>query len=147
MTNEERIKADAEADFKNAKVEWSEAYALGRHDGYIAGATAENDRAQHNEKVFEDTMQRILNVASWADDPYKNTLRRVVSTAKEQWKSGKGKHEHVELSCMVCGTKFMGPEPQMCCSGRDCGCMGMPVDPIVCSEDCYNKLTNPQQSK
>jgi hypothetical protein len=46
----------------------------------------------------------------------------------------------VELSCMVCGEIFMGPEPKMCCSGRDCGCMGMPIDPIICSEECYNKL-------
>jgi hypothetical protein len=46
----------------------------------------------------------------------------------------------VELSCMVCEATFMGPEPQMCCSGRDCGCMGMPIDPIVCSEECYNNL-------
>lgn len=50
----------------------------------------------------------------------------------------------VELSCMVCGEIFMGPEPKMCCSGRDCGCMGMPIDPIVCSEECYNHLTGNQ---
>lgn len=31
-------------------------------------------------------------------------------------------------------------EPQMCCSGADCGCRGMPVDPMVCSIDCYNVL-------
>ena len=46
----------------------------------------------------------------------------------------------VELSCMVCGKDFMGPEPVMCCSGRDCGCMGMPTEPIVCSQWCYDHL-------
>jgi hypothetical protein len=46
----------------------------------------------------------------------------------------------VELSCMNCGAKFMGEPPKMCCSGRECGCMGMPVDPIVCDEKCYNEL-------
>ena len=46
----------------------------------------------------------------------------------------------VDLICMVCGQEFEGEEPMMCCSGRDCGCMGMPVDPIICSEECYNNL-------
>ncbi len=41
---------------------------------------------------------------------------------------------------MVCGTEFLGEEPQVCCSGRECGCMGMPIDPIICSEKCYNEL-------
>ena len=50
------------------------------------------------------------------------------------------KGKEVELSCVVCGTKFMGPEPKMCCSGRDCGCMGLPIDPIVCSKECYENL-------
>jgi hypothetical protein len=46
----------------------------------------------------------------------------------------------VTCRCMVCGEEFKGEEPKMCCSGRDCGCMGMPIDPICCSEECYNKL-------
>ncbi len=29
----------------------------------------------------------------------------------------------------------------MCCSGRDCGCMGMPSEPPVCSEKCYKIYT------
>lgn len=61
----------------------------------------------------------------------------------KQFKDGKGKE--VELSCMVCGTKFMGPEPKMCCSGRDCGCMGLSIDPIVCSKECYEKGIPPQK--
>ena len=28
------------------------------------------------------------------------------------------------------------PEPVGCCSGIDCGCMGMPIDPPFCSEEC-----------
>jgi hypothetical protein len=32
------------------------------------------------------------------------------------------------------------PEPVMCCSGRDCGCMGLPIYPPVCSVECYNKI-------
>lgn len=44
------------------------------------------------------------------------------------------------LNCMSCGEEFEGEEPKMCCSGYMCGCMGMPIDPIVCSIDCYYHL-------
>ena len=47
--------------------------------------------------------------------------------------------KQVELTCMVCGENYIDDEPQMCCSGRDCGCMGMPIDPLVCSPECYDK--------
>lgn len=53
------------------------------------------------------------------------------------------KKELVELTCMVCGQTWMGEKPKMCCDGRECGCMGLPVDPVVCSEECYeNGLKN-----
>lgn len=53
--------------------------------------------------------------------------------------------ELVELYCMVCGKQFMGTKPQTCCSGRECGCMGMPTEPIVCSEKCYDNLLKPKK--
>lgn len=28
------------------------------------------------------------------------------------------------------------PEPEMCCDGRECGCMGQPIDPSFCSNEC-----------
>lgn len=40
--------------------------------------------------------------------------------------------------CEICGTEI---EIQMCCSGRECGCMGKPVNPPVCSSYCYDKYT------
>jgi hypothetical protein len=46
----------------------------------------------------------------------------------------------VLLNCMVCGEEFEGEEPVTCCSGRDCGCMGLPIEPIVCSNECYDNL-------
>jgi len=46
----------------------------------------------------------------------------------------------VICSCMVCGKDFEGEEPKMCCSGRDCGCMGMPIEPVVCSQECYDAI-------
>lgn len=48
----------------------------------------------------------------------------------------------VDLICMECGKPFKGPEPKTCCSGRDCGCMGMPSEPIACSDECYYLILN-----
>jgi len=42
-------------------------------------------------------------------------------------------------SCDICGTDI---EVTLCCSGHECGCMGLPVEPPVCSEECYDKLMN-----
>jgi hypothetical protein len=46
----------------------------------------------------------------------------------------------VWLQCIVCGDSFKGEEPKMCCDGSNCGCLGQPIDPIVCSENCFNNL-------
>ena len=51
-----------------------------------------------------------------------------------------GNKYFVTCCCIVCGEEFEGEEPKMWCSGRDCGSMGLPIDPIICSEGCYNKL-------
>lgn len=48
--------------------------------------------------------------------------------------------KEVELTCIVCNKEFYGPEPEMCCSGRDCGCNGQPIEPVVCSAECYDHL-------
>jgi len=39
-------------------------------------------------------------------------------------------------NCEICGNEI---EITMCCSGRDCGCLGLPIDPPVCSEKCYEQ--------
>jgi hypothetical protein len=39
-------------------------------------------------------------------------------------------------NCEICGKEI---KIIMCCNGRDCGCMGLPVEPPVCSRDCYDK--------
>lgn len=38
--------------------------------------------------------------------------------------------------CQICDKDI---EVQMCCSGYACGCMGMPVNPPVCSGECYDE--------
>lgn len=37
--------------------------------------------------------------------------------------------------CLICGKEI---EVRACCSGRDCGCMGQPIDPPVCNSECYD---------
>lgn len=39
--------------------------------------------------------------------------------------------------CEICGKEI---EVRICCNGSDCGCMGLPVEPPVCSDDCYDKF-------
>lgn len=43
----------------------------------------------------------------------------------------------MKTNCTICEKEI---EVQMCCSGIDCGCMGLPVDPPVCSDECYIKF-------
>lgn len=45
-------------------------------------------------------------------------------------------------TCMTCKKEFFGQDAQYCCNGSMCGCMGQPVEPVVCSAECYNKLVN-----
>ena len=39
------------------------------------------------------------------------------------------------------------PEPVECCSGRDCGCGGQPIDPPFCSNECHKEYASNQQKK
>ncbi len=46
--------------------------------------------------------------------------------------------------CLVC-QKLTDYEPEMCCSGTiqdECGCMGQPLEPCVCSQECFDELLN-----
>jgi len=40
-------------------------------------------------------------------------------------------------NCEVCGKEI---EIKLCCSGRDCGCMGLPTEAPVCSDECYTEF-------
>ncbi len=42
--------------------------------------------------------------------------------------------------CIICGKEVPDYEPKMCCSGRECGCLGLPTEPCVCSQECYNTV-------
>lgn len=42
--------------------------------------------------------------------------------------------------CLICGAPVFGYEPSYCCSGRECACMGLPLEPCICSKKCYDAL-------
>lgn len=43
--------------------------------------------------------------------------------------------------CVICGTYVKDYEPEYCCSGRECGCMGLPIEPCICDkEECNEKI-------
>jgi hypothetical protein len=52
-------------------------------------------------------------------------------------------------NCITCGKEIEVEddyEPQYCCSGRDCTCMGQPINPVFCDE-CEIKIfgTRPEE--
>lgn len=88
MTPQERIKADAEKAIKIKN--WGESLQI---EMYIAGATAEHDRA----KVLVDALEQAKIVISLYKDLYNAAQERAclqqINEALEQWKSGKGKEQ------------------------------------------------------
>ena len=42
--------------------------------------------------------------------------------------------------CEVCNEFVEGFEYLMCCDGRECGCMGQPIEPCICSTECWEKF-------
>jgi len=44
--------------------------------------------------------------------------------------------------CLICGADVLDYDPQMCCGGHECGCMGLPTNPCLCSKECADALFN-----
>jgi len=44
------------------------------------------------------------------------------------------------VMCVVCNKPMKDYEPVYCCSGRGCGCLGLPQEPPVCSKECWDKI-------
>ena len=51
--------------------------------------------------------------------------------------------------CSVCNKDMEEDyEPLTCCTGFECGCMGRIIEPIVCSNECFDiviNMSNPNQ--
>lgn len=56
-------------------------------------------------------------------------------------------NDKIIYECVACGKEMLDYEPEMCCGGYMCGCMGMPLYPPICSEACYNSLKRDQTTK
>lgn len=44
------------------------------------------------------------------------------------------------VACIQCG-KMTDADMTMCCDGRECGCMGLPIHPPLCAE-CEKEFFN-----
>ena len=53
---------------------------------------------------------------------------------------GKGMIENLGGSCVVCDKWVDDYDPKLCCSGFECGCMGQPTEPCVCSNGCWDVI-------
>ncbi len=42
--------------------------------------------------------------------------------------------------CEICNKFVEGFKYKKCCNGFDCGCMGMPIEPCICSNECWDKF-------
>lgn len=45
-----------------------------------------------------------------------------------------------EYTCEMCDKPLPDYEPQYCCSGHECGCHGMPTEPPICSDECWDAM-------
>lgn len=44
--------------------------------------------------------------------------------------------------CIICNKPVEDYEPKMCCDGYMCGCMGLAIEPCICSERCWDAAFN-----
>lgn len=49
--------------------------------------------------------------------------------------------------CEACGEFVEGFEYRGCCNGNDCGCMGQPIEPCICSTKCWNKFMHYEETE
>ena len=50
----------------------------------------------------------------------------------------------LQAKCEICNTPIT---VNLCCDGHECGCRGLPIEPPICSEECYDKLMDNINSK
>lgn len=46
-------------------------------------------------------------------------------------------------NCEICNKEI---EVTICCNAFDCGCQGKPIEPPVCSQECYDKYMTKRDS-
>ena len=101
------------------KESWFEDYDMGKHH-----ATRDGHKIGNTEMV-----QKVEFVDV---DEFKKDMDEQVAKLQAKRDAKKG------YPCMVCGKPMPDYEPQGCCDGRECGCMGLPIEPPICSEECWD---------
>ena len=48
-------------------------------------------------------------------------------------------------TCLQCGKPVPDFEYTYCCSSYDCGCGGRPIEPCICSEECWESFMSPNR--
>lgn len=108
---------------------------------------------QYEQEFRLDNPQTVGETDSYFDlDNYKDWLENkltearlshVKETAMLEFHQEQGQLEiEAGADCMYCGELVPGAIPKYCCTGSQCGCMGLPIEPIVCSKGCYEMLTS-----
>lgn len=119
MTNEERIKADAEA-YANGIGDVYRKYAS--LYGYIAGATAESEFTKKAMSLLKIIVSRFQGAAEMADQDYDKGLMTKCRNLIEQWKGKEVKGaEPTTSKCGMCGHEgfnhYIGNQYYLC---EDC---------------------------
>jgi hypothetical protein len=50
--------------------------------------------------------------------------------------------ERENTNCLECGNPVKSYKAEYCCNGIDCGCRGLPIEPPICSDECWEKFNN-----
>lgn len=80
-------------------------------------------------------IQEYNNYCKKQDPPHTPTIK-----GYNNWLSYNGYKILKGEFCEYCGEFVRGFEYEMCCSGRDCGCMGKPIEPCLCSPECWEAV-------
>lgn len=62
------------------------------------------------------------------------------SSHSEPGMQGGSRQAVASVPCLICQRPVYDYEPERCCNGQECGCMGQPTNPCVCSDECDNAL-------
>jgi len=42
--------------------------------------------------------------------------------------------------CIICAKDVPDYNPKYCCSGEECSCRGLPIEPPICSDICFCRM-------
>lgn len=71
-----------------------------------------------------------------------STVRDNLAFVRNKGKALDAVKEEKGEPCLICQRPIVGYVPEYCCAGasNECGCMGRPIEPCVCSKECDKAL-------